>query len=94
MKKIRLDLDSLDVLSFTTREEPDRTRGTVHGRVRTQMTDCSAWTLGWDDSCYGMCQTLEYPTCAESQPSVGPSCDYYCAPSVGCDLSAEPALCG
>jgi hypothetical protein len=90
MKKIRLDLDSLDVLSFDTEEEPDRTRGTVHARVRTYMPDCSLWTLGWDDSCNGACNTNEYPMCAETQPSVGPSCDYYCAPSVVC----ETGLCG
>jgi hypothetical protein len=95
MKKIRLDLDSLEVLSFATEEESDRARGTVHARVETQMTDCSAFTLGWNDSCYGMCHTHEYYTCAETQPSVGPSCDYYCtAPSVGCDPGAETELCG
>ena len=95
MKKIRLNLDSLDVLSFATEEEPDRKRGTVHAHIQTQMSDCSTFTLGWHDSCYGTCHTYEYRTCADSQPSVGPSCDYYCtAPSVGCYPGAETELCG
>lgn len=95
MKKIRLDLDSLDVLSFATEEKGNELRGTVHARVYTRMGDCETFTLGWHDSCYGMCNTHEYHTCAVAGPTVGPSCDYYCtALSVGCDPGAETELCG
>jgi hypothetical protein len=80
MKKIRLDLDALDVVSFATDSEPDAPRGTIHGH----NTMTPYFTLG-QPSCYGGCATDEYHTCWEAGPSVGPSCDYICQePSVGC----------
>ncbi|HYW11547.1 MAG TPA: hypothetical protein VE871_06300 [Longimicrobium sp.] len=90
MKKIHLDLDTLDVVSFSTTGTQESARGTVHGQNRT--TD-SFFTLGGHDSCYGMCNTMEYHTCGE--PSVGPSCENYCtAQSVGCYPPEETELCG
>jgi hypothetical protein len=81
MKKIRLDLDSLDVVTFATDGGPDAPRGTIHGNQNTYFT------IG-QDSCYGGCMTHEYHTCMEAGPSVGPSCDYICtAQTVGCTTS-------
>jgi hypothetical protein len=91
MKKIRLELDTLDVVSFATSGEPDVPRGTVQGRDSMN----SFFTLGFHDSCYGMCLTNEYDTCHEAGPSVGPSCDYYCqGPSIGCYPPPETETCG
>lgn len=84
MKKIRLDLDTLDVDSFATSGEPDAPRGTVHGHdpfsrdYTINPNDCMYFTLG-QVSCYqGQCMSNEYYTCGEAGPSVGPSCDYIC----------------
>jgi hypothetical protein len=77
MKKIRLDLEALDVVSFTTDGDPDAPRGTVRGQ--------DSYTYGGYLSCQGLCNTNEYDTCREAGPSVGPSCDWDCAAaSVGC----------
>lgn len=87
MKKLRLDIDALDVVSFPTASEPETPRGTVRGN--------SAFTLGWHDSCYGMCRTNEYDTCLEAGPTVGTSCDYFCtAPTIGCTPPPETEYCG
>ena len=95
MKKIRLSLDALDVVSFATSGERNEPRGTVHGRdnpwepmsrdYTINPNDCMYFTLG-QVSCYqGQCGTNEYATCAEAGPSVGPSCDYICQdPTYGC----------
>ncbi len=93
MEKIRLDLNTLDVVSFATDGEPETPRGTVHGHSENTQdrdytmhyNDCIYFTVG-QVSCYqGQCGTVEYHTCAEAGPSVGPSCDYICQdPSYGC----------
>lgn len=88
MKKIRLDLDALDVESFATRDTPEAERGTVHG----QGVANPWFTLDGHDSCYGMCATHEYNDCGAC--TVGPSCEYYClAQSVGCSSGPETELC-
>ena len=89
MKKLRLELEALDVVSFATDDEQGVPRGTVHGQNQN-----SFFTLGGHDSCYGMCMTYEYDTCHFAGPSVGTSCDYYCtAPSIGCTGSVETQCC-
>jgi hypothetical protein len=92
MKKLRLDLDDLDVVSFATRDEQAAVKGTIHGQDQIQTN--SFFTLGGHDSCYGMCNTMEYDTCHEAGPTVGTSCDYFCtAPSIGCTPPAETEYC-
>jgi len=82
MKKLRLELEALDVVSFATGGEREVPQGTVHGQSDRPLTN-PFFTLDGHNSCYGMCGTGEYDTCGE--PSVGPSCDAFCtAPSVGC----------
>lgn len=89
MKKIRLDLEALDVVSFTTDDEPGAPRGTVRAHVPPD----SYFTLG-GASCYGDCMTIEYATCQEAGPTVGPSCDYYClAWTAGCYPLTEAPGC-
>jgi hypothetical protein len=88
MKKIRLSLEALDVVSFATDAETDA-RGTVH--ARDELTDPYYFTGA---SCYGDCQTNEYHTCREAGPTVGPSCELMCgAGSVGCYPYTEPETC-
>jgi hypothetical protein len=79
MKKIRLDLEALDVVSFVTDEEPRAQRGTVRGRG----TEPYYFT---GPSCYGECvATNEYYTCNGDGSTQGPSCEEMCgAASVGC----------
>lgn len=93
MKKIQLNLDTLDVVSFETSGEQELLRGTVQGQSRLTDTETNPFfTLDGHDSCYGMCGTMEYHTCGE--PSVGPSCYNYCtAQSVGC-YPVETEACG
>lgn len=80
MKKIRLDLEALDVVSFTTDDESGAARGTVRAHNTTEPF----FTLGGQASCNGGCFTHEYPTCYEGCPS-GVSCDYLCPePTIGC----------
>jgi hypothetical protein len=84
MKKIRLNLEALDVVSFETDAEPGA-RGTVHG----QGTRNPYYFTG--PSCYGDCQTWEYNTCGFYGPTEGPSCEELCgAASVGC---TDPETC-
>jgi hypothetical protein len=89
MRKIRLDPETLDVLSFATADEQQSLRGTVHAESRLTETETNPYfTLDGHDSCYGGCNTHEYNTCGE--PSVGPSCDRYCqAQTVGCYPETE-----
>ncbi len=98
MKKLRLELEALDVVSFATNGEHGVPRGTVHGQVVVSGYEsyeaACGFTLGWHDSCYGVCRTNEYWTCQQAGPTVGPSCDYHCtAPSVGCTPPAETEYC-
>lgn len=98
MKKLRLELEALEVVSFATEREHEVPQGTVHGQGKTdtQQTEqtSSFFTLGGHDSCYGMCMTYEYDTCQEAGPTVGTSCDYYCtAPTIGCTGSVETQCC-
>ena len=94
MKKLSLDLESLDVVSFATDDEQAALRGTVHGRETNAFClPANPFTIGYHDSCYGFCATDEYYTCHEAGPSVGPSCDYFCTEAtVGC-IPAETETC-
>jgi len=90
MKKIRLNLEALDVVSFETGAEPGAQRGTVHGHG--QGFTVPYYFTGV--SCYGECGTNEYDTCWEDGPTKGPSCEELCgAASVGCYPYTEPETC-
>lgn len=58
MKKIRLDLDAVDVESFPT-AETSGVKGTVDGHLRSRIGDTWCITCG-EDTCF--CPT-EYETC-------------------------------
>lgn len=57
MKKIRLDPDSLQVMSFETESIPPEMRGTVRGAFRPGMTvgwentECQQLSPTWENSC-------------------------------------------
>jgi hypothetical protein len=71
MKKIRLDLDGLEVRSFAT-----DVAGTPRGTVRAR----ESYTYGGEDSCDQACIpiTYEYATCGQTGPTCGASCDFAC----------------
>jgi hypothetical protein len=68
MKKIRLDVDSLDVLSFETESMPLSGRGTVQGLFRPGMTvewadtECRELSPTWEHTCG--CAETEGDECA------------------------------
>jgi hypothetical protein len=60
MRKIRLDVDDLQVVSFAT-QGVEKERGTVRGHVQTEWNTCQGGTCDpgntcWD-SCDGVCGT-------------------------------------
>lgn len=73
MKKIRLNLDELEVRSFAT-DEAAAERGTVRAR--------ESYTNGADDSCYQAClpYTYEFDTCGQTGPTCGATWDWACYP--------------
>ncbi|SOD03165.1 hypothetical protein SAMN05216486_10851 [bacterium JGI 053] len=89
MRKLRLDLEQLQVESFSAQPRRARSRGTVNGRAMATY----ACTEGWDgcavETVGATCNVL----CSHS--NVGPSCDYvsclnnYCPP----DWTADPSDC-
>lgn len=91
MKKIRLNVDELEVHSFETEAAPEP-RGTVRGRQSfyyTEHTNCYPdcyHTLNGDESCYRLCQryTWEFNTCMQTGETCGASCDWYCDSAVNC----------
>jgi len=65
MRKLRLDLDSLDVQSFATDEETPA-GGTVHGQSGLcQSTYYGCTYTDWE-TCENTCQTCDQYTCWES----------------------------
>jgi hypothetical protein len=86
MRKLRLDVEQLQVESFSPQAGPARARGTVEGRAMATY----ACTEGWDgcpvETVGETCDVL----CSDTQ--VGPTCDYiscdafYCPP----DWSQRP----
>ena len=52
MSKLRLDMESLKVESFTADPGPGKS-GTVHGRDATGMQTCYLQTCNFADTCYG-----------------------------------------
>jgi hypothetical protein len=95
MRKIRLDLDELQVDSFTTAEQPGGA-GTVRGYVSVQCG--SDYTCNYEDTCAGVvtcarsCGNCGTYYCASGDPScTDPSCVYSCTcetlytcPPTGC----------
>jgi hypothetical protein len=83
MKKIRLDIEELEVRSFETEAAPEP-HGTVRGRE---------YSLG-DQSCYQACfqQTHEFETCYETGITCGASCDWGCDSRAVCQ--SDTGHCG
>ena len=84
MKRIRLDVDELEVHSFTTAAAGEH-RGTVRGReMETYFgTSCGPgcqYTAYQQYSCLQACfqQTHEFETCYETGRTCGASCDWGC----------------
>jgi hypothetical protein len=71
MRKLRLDLDSLDVQSFET-DDGAGMLGTVHGASGVQLPSYCAFLCGPSTN-YG-CGFTDYETCGGYHPSCDESC--------------------
>jgi hypothetical protein len=60
MRKIKLELEKLEVVSFDTAEAPDA-RGTVDGHGHVPPTDAAAPSCGY--TCDGYYHTCAHQTC-------------------------------
>jgi hypothetical protein len=58
MKKIKLDLDRLNVDSFETAAGDDKARGTVHGHYSAPYTCARAATCQYGGTCGSECRSL------------------------------------
>ena len=68
MKKIRLDVDKLEISSFSTQEAMDEPRGTVRGHLTNGAWTC-AYHCTWDHvTCNGeaTCGQQATSTCTEN----------------------------
>ena len=76
MKKIRLNVEELEVSSFTVDAAPEP-HGTVHGH---------AYTQGREYSCLQRCrqQTDEFETCYETGDTCGATWDWACDSQAVC----------
>jgi len=80
MKKIRLDVEELEVISFGTEAAPSP-RGTVEARSRTVLGDTQCdYSRDHNQSCRDECIVFswEYPNCDQSGDTCGASCDWAC----------------
>ena len=75
MKKIRLDVEALEVDSFDTGKEGEAPRGTVRGHLTVGST---MPYVPSGASCFGDCLTREYDTCFDDAPTDPASCNDYC----------------
>ncbi len=83
MKKLKLDLDQLEVQSFETTKQQDQGRGTVYGHG---VLTCGC-TQG-EETCAASCQSCQ-ATCIECAYTVFHTCLTACgetclAPTCGC----------
>jgi hypothetical protein len=79
MKKIRLDVDELEVSSFGTDDVP-RPRGTVEGHEYTEYGEGCAYSNRGQRSCEDTCflYSFEFPSCDQTGDTCGASCDWGC----------------
>jgi hypothetical protein len=70
MKKIRLNVEELQVRSFDTEASPALPRGTVRGR------EYSFFEYSCREACFQ--QTHEFNTCGQTGPTCGATCDWGC----------------
>jgi hypothetical protein len=80
MKKIRLDVEDLEVSSFSVDAAPGR-RGTVEARSRTIAGDTMCdYSKNQNQSCRDECfvYTWEYYGCGETGETCGASCAWAC----------------
>ncbi|HEX6750246.1 MAG TPA: hypothetical protein VF092_23335 [Longimicrobium sp.] len=68
MRKIRLDMDDLQVVSFTTQKAENK-EGTVHAHAQTEWNTCQGGTCDPGDTCWDSCD--------------GVCGTYFCAPTEG-----------
>lgn len=88
MRKVKLELEALEVESFETGTE-QKPNGTVLGRVATHTCDLQCGNTP-NGTCHGELTCLLWDTCVESNCGYY-TCDYGCPASVGetCDPSCN-----
>jgi hypothetical protein len=74
MRKIRLDLDKLEVDSFDVAPDPDTPLGTVHGHVSADRPYCYE-TINEDNTC-GICGNSQDPNFICNGDSLLADCKY------------------
>ena len=91
MRKLKLELDALEVQSFETASAPKES-GTVHGRVATHTCDLQCAKTP-DGTCNGAMTCSLWESCCESNCGYY-TCAYGCPASVGdtCDPSCNWCL--
>jgi hypothetical protein len=85
MKKIRLNVDELEVRSFDTEAAPEP-RGTVRGREYS----LNEFSCHPDQGCFW--GTQEWDNCAATNATCGASCDWACDSYQTCP--ADTSCCG
>lgn len=73
MRKLTLDLDTLDVQSFDPTPAPEGPRGTVNGHESAACTGGGPACPSWYNEA-GTCQVTDLATCVASCNSCGHSC--------------------
>lgn len=64
-RKLKLELEALEVESFATERGPAPATGTVHAHERTEI-NCSLWIScegTCEVSCWGSCETCDGTSC-------------------------------
>ena len=88
MKKMRLELDTLEVQSFATSAEAGR-RGTVRGREYKVTYNCTMFGE-CEDTGYSICRCSDLGDCVESEFSLC-GCNWSYSVEVNCD--SRPTNC-
>lgn len=84
MKKLKLDLDQIQVTSFSPQPAPGGSRGTVEGLEATIYHHCSEGCFPYVDS--ANCEDVfTWPTCNDYQTCVGYACPAMVVPTHGVD---------
>lgn len=96
MSKIRLDVDSLMVESFSTITDDEKSKGTVFGRIDTFQRYCSdgatcdtcpGWCADTGATDCGTCGATDCGTCATACGTCNTdcgTCDPYCCCTCSC----------
>ena len=81
MKKLKLDLDQIQVISFSPQPTPGGSRGTVKSLEATIHIHCSEGCMPYVDTSYCDEGVFTWPTCNDYQTCAGYVCPNQDAPT-------------